>query len=155
MPTKYQRSTHREGAFEGRKYSRGVQWKRKGIPLKRRLQLIYLGIAFLLLVVLIIERISGSFTLANQPVLSARALIVEKGSRKSPGIETTWFLRLEVELDGDTIEAAVQTDLSSWELVEVGDPVDITYQRNRSRNRIVVYSLNVTPTQGTPKAHLF
>lgn len=151
MATKYGRGGFDKSASGGKLHT-GPE---TGLSARRRLLMIYIGILMFCVLMLLFYGLGLQSSLALLPEEEGVGVVVKKETRNN-----AFMVTVEVDvLESDDPNAAtttltddVRVPEESYELVNVGDNLHVTYQVNEARTRIVIRDLRVVATEQSQPA---
>lgn len=115
---------------------------------RRRLLYIYIGILAFVVLMLLFYGLGLQHSLALLPEEEGVGEVVAKDTRDGSYVVTVAIDVAASEDAGAAVETLtddVRVPAESYELVEVGDPLHVTYQLNQARTGVVVRELRLVP----------
>ena len=141
MVTKYTRKGFRQHAL-GTDAGRRVVQRRRSMPVRQRLMLVYLGVAAFVVAITFVHLVLPRFEFGGRPLIECEGVIVDKRVASTVNVGTRYRLAIDVFLaDSDVRRAAVDLDRAQWERYGVGDRVSVTLQESRTQGRMNVRAL--------------
>lgn len=148
MAIKYGRGGYAERPGEGKLYT-GPETG-TGLSPRRRLLYIYIGILMFSVVMLVFYGLGLQQSLALLPEEEGLGVVVDKEIEADSFIVTVEIDVLaanEPDAPTTTLSDDVRVPKESYDLVDVGDTLHVTYQLNESRTGLVVRELGVVETE--------
>ena len=141
MVTKYTRKSFRQHAL-GTDAGHHVAQRRRSMPVRQRLMLVYLGVAAFVVAITFVHLVLPRFHFGGHPLLECEGVIVEKRIISTVNAGTRYRLAIDVFLaDLEVPRATVDLDQAEWERYGVGDRVSVTLQEGRTPGRMDVRAL--------------
>ncbi|NIA15312.1 MAG: hypothetical protein GWP08_14680 [Nitrospiraceae bacterium] len=106
---------------------------------KRRLIIIYMGVAGFAVLLILTQVGSNQTPLRGSPIETGEGIILSKSVE-----DGAYTLSIQVLLDdGERPEGIAVTDEETWNRLAVGDRIGLRFQRNRSGSRVRIHQTGV------------
>jgi hypothetical protein len=137
MPTKFKRNASDAGGTSRHR----THWQMPQI--KQRLLFIYGGVSLVALLLIVHFTVARGQWFYRAQVIEGDATVTGKQTSAEDSLQPLYRVDLDIAVGEDsTLPAIVYTDLESWRVLEQGDRVRVTYQKNLARNHLRIQSMS-------------